>query len=60
MKLEEQNIVATCKKKVDSGKTFCDNFVDNGQICMGFETDTLEKIRQHEHLMRISNKDLIE
>ena len=46
--------------KNDSNKTFFDNYVDTGQICMGFKTDTPEKIRQHEHLMRISNKDLIE
>ena len=33
----------TIVKPVDSGKTFFDNSVNTGQICMGFEADTSEK-----------------
>ena len=31
------------KNPIDSGKTFCYISVNTGQICMGFEADTLGK-----------------
>ena len=33
----------TIEKPFDSGKTFFDISVNTGQICMGFEANTLEK-----------------
>ena len=34
----------TIEKPFDSGKTFFDISVNTGQICMGFDADTLEKM----------------
>ena len=46
------------EKPVDSGKISL-IFVNTGQIFMGFEEDTLEKWQQHDHPMRLTDKDLI-
>ena len=47
------------KKNVDSGKTFFDISVNTGQICMGFEAEIPEKLKQQAHRMRLSDKDLV-
>ena len=33
----------TIEKIINSGKSFVDISINTGQICMGFEADTLEK-----------------
>ena len=48
----------TIEKNVDSGKTFFDISINTGQICLGFEIDTMEKWQQHAHCMWLSDKDL--
>ena len=49
----------TIEKNIDSGKTFFDISVNTGQICIGFEADTLKKWQQHAHCMWLSDKDLV-
>ena len=56
-----------CKKHYDSGKTFFDTSVNNGQSCngfeaeysIGFEADKPEKLQKHSHLISLSDKDLV-
>ena len=47
------------KNTVDSGRTFFDISVKISQICMCVEADTPEKVQQHAHCMRLSDKDLV-
>ena len=49
----------TIEKPIDLGKTLFDNSVNTGQICMGFEADTSEKIQQHAHCMPLLDQDLV-
>ena len=33
--------------------------INPGQICMGFEADTPERLQQRAHCMRLSDQDLV-
>ena len=46
-------------KTVDSGNTFFNISVNNGQICMGYEANILAKWQQQAHCMRLKDKDLV-
>ena len=37
---------------------FFDNFINNGQICMGFQADRAEKVQKLTYLIRFSEKCL--
>ena len=57
--LKQQQCRIPLKTPVVSGNTFFYISINTGQICMGFEADTLEKRQQHAHCMQLSDKDLV-